>query len=494
MEAKTKDLVHKLESSIPPTILTIFGATGDLSLSYLFPALIHLHKSNLLPTDFRLVCVGRREYTQDEFREFIKTEEKKRSKIEVTPDFLNLLTYFKTDFDTGAGLSGLSTVLADHATSNKDLCFNRLYYFATLPSYFEPLSKSLKKAGLLTGCRDHKRTIRVLIEKPFGEDYKSAKSLNKTLLSFFKEEQIYRIDHYLGKETVQNIFTVRFANDLFEPVWNNKYIDHIEISALESDGVGGRINFYEKTGALKDFVQNHLLNILALVVMDRPESLNPEAIRDKKVSVLKSLVPFTKGTIKKDLVRAQYSAGMNTEGYLSEAGKNSNTETYVAFKTFLKLPKWKGVPVYLRNGKRLENKVSEVSVHFKKAKHELFIPTGRESNVLTFRLQPMESVSISVNNKIPGFGMRLHPGKLNFGYEQFHSEIPGAYERLLLDFCQGDQRLFIRSDEIEAAWKFIESISKNLHLTPMGSYMPFSEGPKSAVELMKKDKRTWWTK
>lgn len=477
-----------------PAVLTILGVTGDLSLSYLLPSLEKLFKRGLLHSDFKIVGVGRRNFSKESFRDFVKKEFKSRSNLIVDKKFLELIDYTQVDFENPGELSALSSLLADHQSTNPDVCYNRLYYFATLPDLFLPLSKMLKSAGLLVGCRDHKRTIRVLIEKPFGSSLKTARALNKTLLSFFKEEQIYRIDHYLGKETVQNIFTLRFANDLFEPIWNNKFIDHIEISALESEGVGERLGFYLKTGALKDFVQNHLLNIVALLAMDRPESLSPEDIRGRKIKVLKALEPMTARSIKNSVVRAQYLGSDNAASFISEVGFPTEVETFLALKVGINSPRWKGVPFYLRTGKRLADKVSEVSVHFKKTNHTLFPPSSRASNVLTFRLQPNESVSMQTNTKIPGFGVRLHSGRLNFGYEEFHTDIPGAYERLLLDLIQGDQRLFIRSDEIEAAWKFIDSVSENIGKLPVATYMPFSEGPKEADEMMTREGRRWWTK
>ena len=245
-------------------------------------------------------------------------------------------------------------------TKQKHECYNRLYYFATAPSYFASIAKILKTQGLLIGCTDHERTIRILVEKPFGNNLASAKALNKELLRFFNEDQIYRIDHYLGKETVQNLLVARFANDFLEPIWNKDHIDHLEISVLENVGVGNRINFYDTTGALKDLVQNHILQILALIAMEQPKDLSPNAIRNEKVKVLKALPSFNQVAINKNVIRGQY------DSYQKEAGKSSHTETYVAFQTSINNKRWKGVPFYLRTGKRLGRKVAEFSVHFKK--------------------------------------------------------------------------------------------------------------------------------
>lgn len=484
---------ENLDLKLVPTTLVILGATGDLAVGYLFSALWGLFCKKLLPEDFRVVAVGRREMSDEEYRVWLKSVLDLRLGKDVSGDFLQKIIYSAVDFENLESFKALSGRLdfpKEHALED---CHNRLFYFATLPVLFETLSVNLKESGLLQVCALHGREARVLIEKPFGNNLASSRSLNKTLLKFFSERQIFRIDHYLGKETVQNIFTVRFANDLFEPIWNHKYIDHVEISNLESEGVLHRLDFYEKTGALKDFLQNHLLNILALVAMERPLSLNSETVRDSKVRVLKSIQPFKENNLK-DIVKAQYANGLNTLGYVAESGGGGKAETFVALKLFLKTPRWKGVPFYLKTGKRLSSKVTEVSVHFKKDKQVLFIPSNRASNVLVFRVQPSESVSLLVNNKVPGFGLNLHQARLNFVYEDFKNEIPSAYERLLLDFYQSDPSLFIRSDEIDCAWKFIESIYRFWDRIEMDSYLPFSEGPKSAIEIMARDGRQWYTK
>lgn len=484
--------VHEIVESIPPTTLVIFGATGNLSFNYLLPTLVHMDKKGLLPSSFRLICVGRKDFTVETFLQtFLKNNPE--AKIEAS-DFINFskhVIYYRGDFQNPDSFKGLTQVLADTKLAAGHVCYNRLYYFATAPEYFEPIAKILKQHSLLVGCAEHQRTIRVLAEKPFGEDLKSAKSLNKLLLKFFTEQQIYRIDHYLGKETVQNLLVMRFANDFLEPIWNAEYIDHVEISAMEDDGLEGRAGFYDKAGSLKDFVQNHLLNMLALIAIDKPVDLNPESIRNEKIKILNALKPFTKKDISKNIVRGQYA------GYIKDLGKSSNTDTFTAMKVYVNLPRWKNVPFYLRTGKRLPRKVTEISVHFKKHTHGLFVGSQRHTNVLTFRIQPDENVSLQVNNKIPGFGISLHKGSLEFGYKtNFDVEIPSAYERLLLDFMEGDQRLFIRSDEIESAWKFIDSITKSWSLksNPLESYAQGSHGPKSAAGLIEKDSREWWTK
>jgi glucose-6-phosphate 1-dehydrogenase len=479
---------HKKKEAIPPTVLTIFGATGDLSADYLLPALLHMQDHGLLPKTFKLVCVGRRDFDSEKYLKFIisKSSVLKKLSKKTKQAFLKHLIYFKGDFENLESFAPLAKVLED-SQGVKHLCYNRLYYFATSPQYFSSIAKILKDTGLLTNCTEHKRQTRILVEKPFGFNLKSAQSLNSLLLKYFKEEQIYRIDHYQGKETVQNLMVARFANSIFEPLWNKEYIDHVEISALEKDTAKSRAQFYDDTGALKDFVQNHLLQMLSLIAMDEPKELTTEYIRDEKFKILNSLIAFNADSVLKNIVKGQYL------GYAKDIGKESETETYVAVKAFLNTPRWSGVPFYLRTGKALKNKVGEVSIHFKEPVRCLFQGCG--ANVLTFRIQPDESVHLQINNKIPGFGIHLHKGNLDFSYQKaFAGEIPSAYERLLLDFMEGDQRLFIRSDEIEAAWKFVDSILENWKKAPLYKYKKGSTGPKEAEEFMTKEFREWQTK
>jgi glucose-6-phosphate 1-dehydrogenase len=475
--------IHKIKRTLPPTILTIFGATGDLSADYLLPALLHMHAEKLLPEDFHLVCVGRREFTAKTYLDFIIKKSTALKKITAAQktSFLKCLTYYRGDFNDAKSFEPLAKLLADREKP-KHKCYNRLYYFATSPALFATIAGILKDSGLLMSCTSHQRKVRVLVEKPFGFNLVSARDLNKLLLKYFSEEEIYRIDHYQGKETVQNLMVVRFANAIFEPLWNNKYIDHIQISVLEKDTAATRAEFYDQTGALRDFVQNHILQMLALITMDEPKDLTANYIRDEKLKILQNL-DLTNGWI----VRGQYG------GYPKEVGKKSSTETYVALKAFINSPRWQGVPIYLRTGKALHKKLAEVSIHFKELDRCLF--KGCAANILTFRIQPDESVHLQINNKIPGFGIELHQGDYEFGYSKaFMSEIPSAYERLLLDFVEGDQRLFIRSDEIEASWKFVDGLAEAQKSLPLAVYKQGSNGPKQADEAMAKDGKTWWTK
>jgi glucose-6-phosphate 1-dehydrogenase len=485
-----KGNIHNSIPELPPTILTIFGATGQLSSDYLLPALLHMAEHRLLPEDFKLVCVGRRKLTAESYLDFIvnKSSVLKKLSRQLKQRFLRHLLYFQGEFEDVRSFIPLVQLLEDQENP-RHLCYNRLYYFATSPQYFAAIARILKATGLLRSCAEHSRRIRILVEKPFGFNLKSAAALNELLLKYFTEEQIYRIDHYLGKETVQNLMVVRFANSLFEPLWNNRFIDHVEISVLEKEAVGKRIGFYDQTGAIKDMVQNHILQMLALIAMDEPYNLSAEMIRDEKIKVLEALAPISKEKIAASVVKGQYV------GYLKETGGESGTETFVALKTYVNLPRWMGVPFYLRTGKKLSKKITEISIHFREPVRNLF--KGYIANVLTFRIQPDESVFLHINNKIPGFGVKLDWAKLVFSYSRaFHEEIPSAYERLLLDFLEGDQRLFIRSDEVEAAWKFVDSMTENpsFKKLPLYKYQPASQGPEAAEEWMKRDLKEWWTK
>jgi glucose-6-phosphate 1-dehydrogenase len=484
------DIHSQTIHNLPPTILTIFGATGDLSADYLIPALLHMDEHKLLPKTFKLVCVGRRQLTAKSYLDFILKKSNVVKKISPAKKarFLKHLIYYSGDFDHTEHFADLAKILAD-ADAPKHLCYNRLFYFATSPQQFAAITKILKSSGLLTACAAHERKVRVLVEKPFGFNLKSAQSLNALLLKYFTEDQIYRIDHYVGKETVQNLMVVRFANSLFEPLWNNRFIDHVEISVLEKDSAAGRIGYYDQTGAIKDFLQNHILQMLALIAMDEPYNLTAEFIRNEKLKVLQALEPFTAEKLSARVIKGQY------QGYAKEAGNESRTETFFALKTYLNLPRWSGVPIYLKTGKRLSKKLTQISIHFREPVRCLFM--GCAPNVLTFQIQPDESVHLQINNKIPGFGIRLLQGDFEFGYGRaFKGEIPGAYERLLLDFMEGDQRLFIRSDEIEASWKFVDSITESPRFKslPVYKYKPGSNGPKEADEWIHRDAKDWWTR
>lgn len=496
---KKSSLLPHLNRGLPPTALTIFGATGHLSANYLLPALFHMDAHGLLPQNFKLVCVGRRDLNAESFLAFVIQKSKGLKgtvTVKAKRHFLKHLIYFKGNFDDPASFKPLAEILSDHEKP-KHQCFNRLYYFATTPQLFASITHILKQSKLLMSCATHERKIRVLVEKPFGFNLKSAQALNHLLLKYFTEDQIYRIDHYVGKETVQNLMVVRFANSLFEPLWNNRFIDHVEISVLEKDGVGSRGQFYNSTGAIKDILQNHILQMLALIAMEEPYSLTSEMIRDEKLKVLQNLEPMSSEKLASRLVKGQYQDYNKDIGLqvLDGTGGTSRTETFFALKTYVNSPRWSGVPFYLRTGKKLSKKLTEISIHFREPIRVLF--EGCATNILTFRIQPDEYVRLQINNKIPGFGVKLYQGYLDFNYGKiFKGELPTAYERLLLDFLEGDQRLFIRSDEIEAAWKFVDSITENPEFKnlPLHSYKAGSNGSKESEELITKDAKEWWTK
>jgi glucose-6-phosphate 1-dehydrogenase len=494
-QAHTNSHAHETNGPLPAAIFTVFGATGDLSLRYIMPTLLHMESENLFPEGFAIIAAGRRDISTAQFFELLDTggylpEVSKESRHR----FMRRVEYLSVSFDLPESFDNLARRIGDRSGDPYGLgheCFNRFYYFAVAPKYFALGAKFLKEHGLLEPCSEHGRTIRLMIEKPFGADQASAAALDLSLLEYFTEHQIYRTDHYLGKETVQNMLVLRFANEFLEPIWNRDYVDHVEISMLESEGIGGRGATYDAVGALSDVVQNHLLQLLAFTAMERPAKNDSESLRDEKCEVLNDLRPYTAKTISGNVVRGQY------QEYSKDLGKEgiSQTETFVAFKTFIDNKRWKGVPFYLRSGKKMPKRIAEISVHFKPNKNDLFESEHMKPNILSVQLQPKEKITMRINNKIPG-AMKLHSGELVFNYEdQFHSEAPPAYERLFLDFFQGDQRLFIRNDEIQAAWKFVDSIRNNWNAenAPLQSY-PGGEGePEESEKLIKSAGHAWFT-
>jgi glucose-6-phosphate 1-dehydrogenase len=482
----------------PPCVMVVFGATGDLTRRKLFPALYNLAYGRSLPEQFAAVGFARRDWSSDAFREAMRSgidEFSRRKPVDdaVWDEFGPRLEYVQGEFHDPAAYQKLGERLAalDQARGTEG---NRLFYLATPPSDFPTILHRLQGAGLIAKPGDASWT-RVILEKPFGRDEESAQALNGLVARVLDESQTFRIDHYLGKETVQNILVLRFANTIFEPLWNRNYVDFIEISAAETVGVERRGEFYEQTGVLRDIVQNHLLEVLSLVAMEPPTTGGADDIRTEKLKVLKSLRELWSDTIPRNVVLGQY------KGYRSEAdvSPTSVTPTYAALRVFLDNWRWQGVPIYLRAGKKMKERVTEVSLHMRPVPLSLFGRTDvcehLDPNVLTIRIQPDEGISLTFASKIPGNDFAVGPVNMDMKYvETFGGEPPEAYERLLLDAMRGDATLFSRRDAVEQSWKWITPILRYYEENPptdFPNYDPGSCGPRAADDLMRHDRREW---
>ncbi len=482
--------------SPPSTILVIFGASGDLTGRKLVPGCYNLFKDGYLPESFSIVGVSRTPLSDEAFREKLKDGVTKYSRSGIDEEwwkqFSSRIFYQPLDATKEADFIALRERLQ---RIGGDTIPNYLYYLAVSPSLFGEIAGKLKGADLIETPGGVRET-RLIVEKPFGYDLETAQNLASSLYQSAKEEQLYRIDHYLGKETVQNILVFRFANGLFEPIWNRKYVDHIQISVAEDIGVENRGDYFDKAGIVRDFVQNHVFQMLSLLCIEPPNSLSDaEGIRNEKVKVLKSIKRLTPGLVQKHIVRAQYGKGLikglDVPAYRDEKGvaKDSTTETYIAMSLEIDNWRWSGVPIFLRVGKRLSKRISEISVHFKQAPLSLF--RGRqveslEQNVLRIQVQPKEGISLRVNSKPPGPRMRVEPVEMDFSYHSsFGIASPEAYERLLLDAMRGEATLFTRQDEIEEAWKILEPVFDSFEELPLYFYEAGSWGPKEAAELLK---------
>jgi glucose-6-phosphate 1-dehydrogenase len=486
-----------------PCTVVIFGATGDLTHRKLVPALYNLAADGELPPAVTVVGFARREKNDDEFRCELEEATRKFSRQtvrdEIWKTFTQSIFYHQSDFGDESGYKTLADKL-DKIDKERGTRGNRLFYFAVAPDQFEPILKHLKAVGL-NQAREGS-WARVIVEKPFGTDLASARELNRVIHSAFAEEQTYRIDHFLGKETAQNILVLRFANAIFEPLWNTRYIDHVQITAAETLGVEGRAGYYEGAGALRDMVQNHLLQLLCLVATEAPTDLSADSIRDEKVKVLRALRRMREKQVAIDVVRGQYAEGaINGQpvvGYRAEKNVDpkSMTETFVALRLNIDNWRWWDVPIYMRVGKRLPKSGTEISVHFKNAPLVLFNKESSEQNVLVIRIQPDEGISLRMQAKVPGTSFRIEPVKMDFHYgTSFGKASPEAYERLLLDAMSGDATLFARRDEVEEAWSFIDiienawaskAVAPGLSFYPAGSW-----GPEEADELLARDGRAW---
>jgi len=491
-------LVEGLERlPVPPTTLTIFGATGDLAHRKLLPAIYNLAHEGALPERFNLIGAARRDVPDDAFREdarnSIRDYSRRPPDEQVLDKLLERIHYITCPFDDAEGYRRLATAI-EALDAEGDAPLNRVHYLSTAPEYFPVITENLKQAGL----QQHEKVdVRAVIEKPFGTDLASAQDLQRVVSSVFSEDQVFRIDHYLGKETVQNVMAFRFANYMFEPLWNRNYIDHIQITAAEDIGIGSRAGYYDQAGALRDLVQNHMLQLLALVCMEPPTSFEANKVRDEKVKVLQAIEPMSPEEVAAATVHAQYgpgvSGGEQVPGYLDEEGvpPDSRTETYAALRLEVQNWRWSGVPIFLRTGKRLARKVTEIAVMLKPIPHLAFQSSGSvgvRPNQLVLTVQPNEGVSLSLGAKIPGTKMRIRPVNMEFLYgTAFMSQSPEAYERLIIDAMRGDATLFTRDDETLAQWAIIDPILQAWHddgSGPLPTYPAGSPGPEEADRLI----------
>jgi glucose-6-phosphate 1-dehydrogenase len=501
--ATENPLVEGLERlPVHPTALVIFGATGDLAHRKLLPALYNLAHEGALPERFELIGVARSDRPHEDFRAMVRESIERFSRRKPDPNVLDELVadmrYVSGAFDDDHAYEEVKRTLGEFDERAGDQ-LNRVFYLSTAPEFFPVITGKLGEAGL---TRAEKAETRIVIEKPFGYDLASARQLNQQVLSVFEESQVFRIDHYLGKETVQNLMALRFSNALFEPVWNRNYIDHVQITAAEDIGIEGRAGYYERAGALRDLVQNHMLQLLALLTMEPPTAFEANRLRDEKIKVLEAIVPPAIEDVPKMAVRAQYGPGVvrgvKVPGYRQEEGvaPDSRTETYAALRLQVSNWRWGGVPVYLRTGKRLARKLTEIAVTLKPVPHLAFQSTGSvgvQANQIVLTVQPDEGVSVSIGAKIPGPRMRIRPVNMEFRYgTSFLSESPEAYERLILDAMRGDATLFTRNDEIEALWGIIDPILKAWEQdtsSPIPEYPPGSAGPSEADKLLDEGRR-----
>jgi glucose-6-phosphate 1-dehydrogenase len=486
-----------------PCSLVIYGASGDLTHRKLVPALFDLYEKHLLPASFCLVGISRSKMTDAEFKAKLK-ESLKHSEPQLSDSlwdsFSQNFHYLAGGYDDPKVYQTLSTML-DQVDRENGTSGNRIFYLSTPPNVFEPIITNLGNAGL---AGEEKGYSRVVIEKPFGHDLESAKALIRHVQEVFKEHQIYRIDHYLGKETVQNLLVMRFSNSIFEPIWDRRYVDHVQITASEDLGVGSRAGYYESSGILRDMFQNHLFQVMCLIGMEPPVAFEANAIRDEKLKILKSIRPFDEKSLKQWAVRGQYGpgylAGEKVPGYRQEDGvaPQSITPTYAALKIFLDTWRWHGVPFFLRSGKRLPKRATEVSIQFKEPPNLLFKGNVNElsPNVLVVRIQPDEGITLKFETKVPGMTMEARTVNMDFRYGNTFAEgTSEAYERLLLDCMLGDATLFIRGDEAEAAWAALMPVFHHWENTqPEGEFPNYeagSWGPAEADAMLEKPWRKW---
>lgn len=492
-----------------PCTLVIFGGSGDLARRKLVPALYNLLLDGVLPSKYAVLGIGRKPMSDANFRTSLREGIVKYSRQDLAEakwaDFERCLFYQSGDIKDPKSYKEIKARL-EKIEATLHLPGHRIFYLAIPPNSFTSACEGLQQSGLARPPDSSKPFCRVIVEKPIGRDLESTRQINSILGKVFDESQIFRIDHYLGKETVQNIMVLRFANSIFEPIWNNKYIDHVQITVSESEGVGTRAAYYEETGALRDMVQNHILQLLCLVAMEPPYSLDPDVVRNARIDVLRSLRPIVGKSVEWFTVRAQYGQGkvngVEVPGYCREPDipPDSTTETYVALKLFLEHWRWAGVPFYLRTGKAMAKRATEVAVQFKELPQILFnanLTAPLAPNVLKLRIQPEEGMSLRIIAKVPGTKAQAYPVEMNFKYgDAFGAPSPEAYERLLLDVMAGDASLFMRRDAVEASWAWITPILESWQVygpQRLPEYPAGSWGPVEADRLVQSDGRTWRT-
>ncbi len=471
--------------------LVIFGASGDLTRRKLIPALYSLHCKGRLPADTRIVGLSRREYSSEQWRNMLADSTSQfssdfdQSKWDA---FAPLVHYDAGDITDVAQLKELNAKLVELEGGKPT---SRVFYVATKPELYPAIVDNLGAAGLSS---DDPRTCRVVLEKPFGTDFQTANALNEQIHSVFDEKQVYRIDHYLGKETVQNLMVLRFANTIFEPLWNRNYIDHVQITVAEAVPVGTRAGYYDTSGVMRDMFQNHLLQLMMILAMETPAKYEPEFVRDEKVKVLQAVRPMTGKDFATDTVRAQY------DGYLAEEGvpADSQTATFAAVKLNVDNWRWHGVPFYLRSGKAMSCRTTQLVIQFREPPFRLFKDTDDghiESNQLVIQVQPAEGIQLHLQTKVPDAGMKVRNTDLDFRFDSLGKVMPDAYQRLLLDAIKGDAALFARSDEVELAWNIVDPILKAWEgpdAPPLETYPIGNWGPDSCIDWMRNQNREWF--
>jgi glucose-6-phosphate 1-dehydrogenase len=494
---------QRLPRAPEPGAMVIFGASGDLTARKLIPALYDLAAQRRLPMEFAVVGISRTEMSHEDFRKRLREALDEHRSGQVSDDvwdsFSRSIFYLAGDSKKPETYEELKDFLKE-LDAERGTEGNRIYYLSSSPSLFPAIVERLGEAGMSE--EENGGYARLVVEKPFGRDLASARELNGDIRRYFDETQIYRIDHYLGKDTVQNILALRFSNGIFEPVWNEHYVDHVQITVAEDIGVGTRGAFYEEAGALRDIVQNHVMQVLCLTAMEPPVTFDAESVREEKVKVLKAVRPIPEDGVENYAVRGQYARGWvfgeEVEGYREEedVAPDSCTETYVALKIFVDNWRWAGVPFYIRAGKRMPKKATEIAIQFKPTPHTPFArgeTRGLEPNVLVLRIQPEEGISLKIGAKVPGSGFEVSSVNMDLLYgTAFLEEAPDAYQRLLLDLMLGDPTLFIRADEAEGAWGILEPVMHTWsESSEVASYPAGTWGPKEADELLERDGREW---